>query len=91
MRGGRFVPIYVGQAGRLRGRIKVQFNNDRLMMGIKFMPGRRRFLAVGELVGKTGQSPASALNTAERSLIRDALAEGAIQQTIIRLRVRIGR
>lgn len=76
MRSGAFVPIYVGQAGRLRSRIKGQFNNVKLMMGIKKMPGRRRFLAVGEIIGKPGQSPASALNTVERSLIRHALAEG---------------
>ena len=44
-------------------------------MGIKSLPGRRRFLAVGEIIGKPGQSPASALNTVERSLIRHALAE----------------
>lgn len=74
--GHTFVPTYIGQAQRLRGRIIRQFNNARLMLGLKSTPGRRRFLAVGQITSKPGLSMKSALNVAERILIEHALAEG---------------
>ncbi len=75
MGGHSFVPVYIGQAARLRGRIKGQLNNVRLMMALKNAPGRRSFLAVGKLIRKPGQEPKKALNIVERALIEYALAQ----------------
>ena len=52
---GRMIPMYVGQAMRLRSRIRTQLNNARLMLGIANSPGRRRVLVLGELVARPGQ------------------------------------
>jgi len=42
--GKNIVPLYIGQASRLRGRIEGQFNNLRLMMGIKNAQAGHRIL-----------------------------------------------
>ena len=75
MGGHSFVPVYVGQAARLRGRIKRQLNNVRLMMALKNAPGRKSFLAVGELNRKPGQETKKALSIIERALIEYAVAQ----------------
>lgn len=76
IRGKQFAPVYIGQATRLRVRIRSQLNNLKLMMALKSAPGRRSFLAVGELIPKSGQGPAQALKVAEKTLIEYALADG---------------
>lgn len=70
------VPLYVGQAQRLRSRIKSQFNNVRLMLGIQRSPGRRRVVVPGELIARPGQQLASTLNLVEKSLIESAIFGG---------------
>ena len=61
---------------RLRGRIRTQLNNARLMLGITNSPGRRRVLVLGELLGRSGQRLNATLNLVERSLIEYATFEG---------------
>lgn len=75
-RGEEFIPIYIGQALRLGGRIRRQLNNVRLMMELKAASGRKRFITYAEFIGKPGQETSKALNTIERSLIKYALAKG---------------
>ncbi len=70
------VPLYIGQARRLRSRVKNQFNNVRLMLGIKRSPGRRRVLVPGELIASPGQQLAPTLNLIEKVLIEAAIFGG---------------
>jgi hypothetical protein len=74
--GADFVPIYIGKAQRLRGRIIKQLNNTRLMLGMQKMPRVRRFLAIGEYRGRPSPLANRAIQLAERALIDYALAEG---------------
>jgi len=70
------VPLYIGQASKLRGRIEGQFNNLRLMMGIKNARAGRRILLVARLYLKRGQQMSKVLDIVESALIKNALAQG---------------
>jgi len=48
------VPLYIGQADRLRRRIRQQLNNTRPMVGLTKAPRVRRFLLIGEYLGRPG-------------------------------------
>jgi hypothetical protein len=74
--GKNIVPLYVGQASRLRGRIEGQFNNLRLMMGIKNAQAGHRILLVARLYLKRGQQMSKVLDIVESALIKNALAQG---------------
>jgi len=54
-------PLYVGQAKSLRSRIEGQFNNLRLMVGIKNAQNGRRILLIGRLSLHRGYSNATKL------------------------------
>jgi len=75
-KGKIFIPIYIGQSAKIRSRIRTQFNNVMLMMGLKKGPGNQRFLSIGLYKGAPGQNPGKVLNIVERALIKFALAEG---------------
>jgi hypothetical protein len=66
-------PLYVGQAGSLRYRVRQQLNNVRLMRGVQNAKIGARVLLVGVLDLKGGQKTATALNLAERALIEQFL------------------
>jgi hypothetical protein len=70
------VPVYIGKADNLRRRIRQQLNNAKLMIGLQKAPRTRRYLAIGEYVGRAGPKATRAIALAERSLIEYALAEG---------------
>jgi hypothetical protein len=74
--GKNIVPLYIGQASRLRGRIEGQFNNLRLMMGIKNAQAGHRILLVARLYLKRGQQMSKVLDIVESALIKNALAQG---------------
>ena len=75
LRGETLQPIYIGVATKsLRKRIKQQFNNLRLMNGIKAARGGKRVLMIAELRGS--RRPQRVLATLEVAIIRYALAEG---------------
>lgn len=74
--GGKVAPLYVGQASRLRNRIEGQFNNLRLMIGIKNAPIGRRVLLIARLRLKRGQQMGKVLDIVESALIKHALVEG---------------
>ena len=69
-------PLYIGQAKNLRSRIDGQFNNLRLMTGVKEAQVGRRILLVGRLVLHRGQQMKKVLDIVESALIKRALAEG---------------
>lgn len=74
--GKTVTPLYIGQASRLRGRIDDQFNNLRLMMGIKNSHTGRRILLVARVHLKPGQQMSKVLDIVESALIKNALAQG---------------
>ncbi len=74
--GGAVIPMYVGQAVKLHGRVKGQLNNVQLMMGVRNMENGRRILLVGEFVPAPGQQVESALDVLERAYIENSLTGG---------------
>jgi hypothetical protein len=75
--GGSFEALYVGQAKNIRGRVKSQLNNVRLMQSLKNAKAGRRILLTGRLKGQRGRSRVKALDLVERAFIRHFLSEGA--------------
>jgi hypothetical protein len=69
-------PLYVGQALKLRTRIEQQFNNVRLMMGVKQAPAGHRILLAGRIILHPGQRKDKVLNIVESALMKRALADG---------------
>jgi hypothetical protein len=74
--GKSVAPLYVGQALKLKNRIDGQFNNLRLMMGLKQADNGRRILLVGRLNLHRGQQKKKVLDIVESALIKHALAGG---------------
>jgi hypothetical protein len=70
------VPLYVGQAQRLRKRIEQQFNNVRLMIGLQQSQHGHRIMLVGHVTLRRGQQKTKVLNLVESALIKRALADG---------------
>jgi hypothetical protein len=69
-------PLYVGQAQNLRGRVRQQLNNVRLMVGIRNSKLGPRVVLPAEVRTRNGQNMERALDLAERSLIEHYLSEG---------------
>jgi hypothetical protein len=69
-------PLYIGQARNVRTRIIQQFNNVRLMNGVRAAPSGARILLVGKPKLRGRQNVESVLDLVERALIQHALAEG---------------
>jgi hypothetical protein len=74
--GRSFEALYVGKAGSLRSRIKVQLNNHKLLTHVWNAKTGRRIVMLGEFKAKRGQIPDTCLRTAEKALIRYFVAEG---------------
>jgi len=74
--GASFEALYVGKATGLRGRIKNQFNNLRLMQHLKNAKAGNRVVLAGALRTRPGQQRAKSLDLVERALIRYFLSEG---------------
>lgn len=70
------VPLYIGQAGRLRSRVEQQLNNVYLMMGLKRASVGQRIVLTGRLKMRPGQKVKKILDIVETALIKRALAEG---------------
>ena len=68
--------LYVGKATSVRGRVKSQLNNLRLMQHLKNAKAGKRILLVGRILRKPGQRAEKGLLLAERALIRYFLSEG---------------
>jgi hypothetical protein len=74
--GNQFEALYVGKASRIRGRIKKQLNNLKLMHHLKNAKNGKRVILVGRIVTKPGQQVDKCLPIIERALIRHFLFEG---------------
>jgi hypothetical protein len=74
--GKQFEALYVGKAGRIRGRVKGQLNNLRLMQHLRSAKAGRRFVLCCRLATKPGQRLEKCLLLIERALIRHFLSEG---------------
>ncbi|MFB7788643.1 GIY-YIG nuclease family protein, partial [Streptomyces vinaceus] len=75
--GHRITPLYIGKALNLRGRIKQQLNNLRLMRQIQdWEKNGARVLLLGYLKVHGSQDVGTALDVIERALIEHGLAEG---------------
>lgn len=75
--GQSVAPLYVGQASRLRNRIKSHLKGSvQLMVGIKRSQHGHRILLFGRLKLHPGQQQKKVLKIVEKALIKHALAEG---------------
>ncbi len=73
---GGFEALYVGKATNLRGRIKRQLNNLRLMQHLRNAKSGKRVLLCGQVITKPGQKVDRCLALIERALIRYFLSKG---------------
>ena len=74
--GDNFEALYVGQAKNVRGRIKGQMNNHRLMKHVRDAKTGSRVVMVGSVIPKPGLQIENCLTLVERTLIRYFLAKG---------------
>jgi len=74
--GKQFEALYVGKANRIRGRVKGQLNNLRLMQHLRNAKGGKRIVLVGRIITRPGQQIEKCLTLVERALIRYFLSEG---------------
>jgi len=74
--GPNFEALYVGKANKMRGRVKGQFNNLRLMQHLKNAKAGKRVLLAAKFNARPGQKTASCITLIERALIRYFLSEG---------------
>lgn len=73
---GSFEALYVGKANKIRGRVKGQLNNLKLMRHVHDAKAGKRFLLVARFKAKPRQQSQKCLPLAERALIRHFLSEG---------------
>src|SRR5258708_4258706 len=74
--GKNFEALYVGQASNgMRGRIKNQLNNLKLMQHLKNSKAGKRIVLAGRFVGKPGQKLKKCLDLSELALIRHFLSQ----------------
>jgi len=74
--GRSFEALYIGKANRIRGRVKGQFNNLRLMQHLRNAKAGRRVVLVGRFKPRPRQRLEKSLPLLERALIRYFLSEG---------------
>lgn len=74
--GHGFEALYVGQATSIRGRVKSQFNNLRLMQHLRNAKAGKRIVLMGTFRAKPGQKLKKCMDLAELALIRHFLSEG---------------
>lgn len=75
--GNSITPLYIGKASSLRGRIKQQLNNLRLMRQIQsWNKNGARVLLLGYLQTHGSQDESKVLDIVEKALIEHGLAEG---------------
>ncbi len=74
--GSGFEALYVGKANKIRGRVKSQLNNLRLMQHLQHAKSGKRVVLPGRLVTKPGQRLEKSMLIVERALIRHFLSDG---------------
>ena len=70
-------PIYVGKASNLRGRVKTQSNNRRLMDAVRTEKNGDRVLLIGRIKTQPGQQLGKVLKIAEQTHIEQAMTAGS--------------
>jgi hypothetical protein len=73
--GNQFEALYVGRASKVRGRVKKQLNNLKLMHHLKNAKNGKRVILAGRIVTKPGQQVDKCLPIIERALIRHFLSK----------------
>lgn len=75
--GSRAIPLYIGETGNIRTRLKQHLkNNVRLMKGIQGAPNGKRIFLFGEVRLKRGQNVKKVRSVLQRTIIERALSEG---------------
>jgi hypothetical protein len=74
--GSTNIPIYIGQADRLKTRVEQQLNYVPLMKGIENAPSGRRILMYSVIDFKPGQQKKKVLGVVEGAFMKSALASG---------------
>jgi len=74
--GQNFEALYIGKANRIRGRVKGQCNNLRLMQHLKNAKSGKRVLLAAKFNPRPGQKTPTCIALIERALIRYFLSEG---------------
>jgi len=74
--GSELEALYVGKANNVRGRVKGQLNNLRLMQHLRSAKNGKRIVLTCKLITKLGQRLEKCLLLIERGLIRYFLSEG---------------
>lgn len=72
----QFEALYVGKANRIRGRVRTQLNNLRLMQHLRNARSGKRIVLAGRILTRPGQQMDRCLPLIERALIRYFLSEG---------------
>ena len=86
--GAQFEALYIGKANRMRGRIRSQLNNSRLMQHLLNAKNGKRVVLAGRLVTRRGQQLQKSLVLAERALIRHFLSEAHDLVNVSGVRIR---
>ena len=73
--GSQFEALYVGKANKIRGRMRTQLNNLRLMQHVLNAKSGKRVVLAGALKTRRGQQLQKTLALAEKALIRYFLSE----------------
>ncbi len=73
---GQFEALYVGKANRIKGRVKLHFNNLHLMQHLKNAKSGKRLILAGKILTRPGQQLDKSLKLVERGFIRYFLSEG---------------
>jgi len=74
--GKLFEALYVGKATNLRGRIKTQLNNHKLLKHVWNAKSGKRVVLLGEFKAKKNQTHAACLPISEKALIRYFVSKG---------------
>jgi hypothetical protein len=75
--GSRVIPLYIGETGNIRTRLKQHLkNNVRLMKGVQGAPNGRRIFLFGEVRLRRGQNVKKVRSVLQRTIIERALSEG---------------
>ena len=80
--------LYVGKAANIRGRVKGQLNNLRLMQHLKQAKAGKRVLLFATALAKPGQKIDKVISLLERALIRHFLSGGHDLVNIQGVRIR---
>ncbi len=84
----QFEALYVGKATKIRGRIRNQLNNSRLMQHILNAKNGKRVVLAGALLTKRGQQLKKSLALAEKALIRHFVSEAHDLVNVSGVRIR---